>query len=88
MKILIGLIIALAILLVIMLNGCCSSPWHPTDGWSVSLININVQLGGSRTDPTITTRNTLGTNATQTHTLPVDADQTAGATSLSIPLTP
>ena len=87
MRILIGLIIALAILLIVMLAGCCSQPGHPDGGgWSVSLVNITVQLGGSRTDPTITTRNELGEGAVQTHTLPVRAEQTAGATSAGVPL--
>jgi hypothetical protein len=82
---LIALIFALAIAIIVMLTGCCSNG-HPTDGWSISLVNVSIQLGGSRTDPTITTRNTLGTNAIQTHTLPVEASQTAGATSLSVPV--
>lgn len=86
MRILIGLIIALVILLVVMLAGCCSAPGHPAGGWSVSLVNVTVQLGGSRTDPTIVTRNEVGDGAVQTHTVPVRAEQVAGATSAGIPL--
>ena len=86
MRWLIALIIALAIVVAVMLSGCCSGPEHPGAGWSVSLVNITVQLGGSRTDPTITTRNVVGPNAVQTHSVPVKETQSAGAT--SIPVTP
>lgn len=70
---------------VVFSSGCCSPSSlvpHPS---SLLSISINVQLGGTRTDPSISTRNDLGAMATQTHTLPVDAASTAGATSLSIP---
>lgn len=65
--------------------GCVSAVPGSRAGWSFSLVNITVQLGGSRTDPAIDTLNNLEPNATQTHTLPVTADQTAGATSVSLP---
>lgn len=74
----------LSILAVGLLSGCVSAPPGSRSGWSVSLVNITVQLGGSRTDPAIDTINTLAPNATQTHTLPVDAQQTAGATSATV----
>lgn len=64
--------------------GCCSDPAGRCQGWSVSIISINVQLGGTRTDPSITTRNDLGQNSTQMHTLPVESNPTAGATSASL----
>jgi hypothetical protein len=89
MKWVVALIIALAIVVLVMLSGCCSGDpaGRPGDGgWSISLVNITVQLGGSRTDPTITTRNEVGPNAVQTHSVPVKETQSAGAT--SIPVTP
>jgi len=89
MRILIALIIALVMLLLVMLSGCCSGggegqPGRPSEGWSVSLINITVQLGGTRTDPTIQTKNEVGPNAIQTHILPVDSVQKAGATNVGL----
>lgn len=74
-----------AFLFPLLLSGCATPPGRTGEGWSFCLISINVQLGGSRTDPTINTRNEIGPNGTQTHTLPVTNDQTAGATSLSLP---
>ena len=75
-----------ALVLAMLMSGCVSAPPGSHSGWSFSLVNITVQLGGSRTDPTIDTINTVGPNGRQTHTLPVDADQTAGATSLAVPM--
>ena len=88
MRVMLWLIAMLGILIGVMLFccGCCSTPGHPAGGWSVSLVNVTVQLGGSRTDPTIVTRNELGPDSVQTHTLPVRAEQTAGATSAGVPL--
>jgi hypothetical protein len=75
----------LALVLAMLMSGCVSAPPGARAGWSVSLVSITVQMGGTRTDPTIETINTVGPNGQQTHTLPVTAEQTAGAT--SIPLT-
>jgi len=75
----------LALVLAMLMSGCVSAPPGARSGWNFSLVNVTVQLGGSRTDPSIDTINTIGPNGQQTHTLPVDADQTAGATSLAIP---
>lgn len=74
----------LALVLAMLMSGCVSAPPGARAGWSISLVNITVQMGGTRTDPTVDTINTVGPNGQQTHTLPVDADQTAGATSATV----
>lgn len=70
---------------LLLLSGCASPPGAQREGWSFCLVSINIQLGGSRTDPIVSTRNELGPNATQTHTLPMAQDQAAGATGIPLP---
>lgn len=54
------------------IGGCCTpADGRPCSGWSVSLISVNIQLGGTSTR--VDTDNTLGPNSSQKHSLPIDA---------------
>lgn len=68
------MILAGLALLALLAAGCVSAPPGARAGWSVSLVAI--QLGGSQT--TVETQNYVqGTNVTQRHSLPIQADMQA-----------
>jgi len=66
-----GLFIAFLLAMILFGGGCVSAPPGSHAGWSFSLVNI--QLGGSQTTVDIL-NNLQGTNITQRHKTPIEAD--------------
>lgn len=58
-----------ALVACLLLSGCASPS---TERGGLHILCFHIQLGGSYTAPIVDTRNTLGPQARQDHTLPIE----------------
>jgi len=67
----------LALLAVLLLTGCVAPQPGQPRSFTLLSIEINAQIGGSRTDPAIDVYNKLAEGAIQSKDLPIDYSSTA-----------